>query len=364
MHVRDTHYNEWMDRMPTTAAAECTAFAPGRVNLIGEHTDYNEGLALPFAISAGARVIARPGPQAGTCVAHALDVEESDAFPLIGAERADGWRAFVRGVVGELAAAGIALPAVELEITGDVPRGAGLSSSAALEVALALGLMGLAAAEPLDNLELAKLCSRVENTWVGAQSGLLDQLASICSTPEHALLIDFRTLMLTPVPLELADYQLVSLDSGEAHALNESGYNDRREECRQACEQLGLTSLRDATPEAAASLPAPLHRRVRHVIAENQRVLDAVAALQTGDLNYLGELLNASHASLRDDYEISTEPVERTVAALRDAGAIGARIMGGGFGGSVLALLGPGVRAPEGAVVLEAAAGARLLGPR
>jgi galactokinase len=350
-----------MDPARTTDSSEITAFAPGRVNLIGEHTDYNDGLALPFAIGAGVRVTARPGPTAGTCVVHALDVGESDSFPLIGAERVGGWRAFVRGVADELGVAGIALPAVELEITGDVARGAGLSSSAALEVSLAVALMAMAAAEPLEAVELARLCSRVENTWAGARSGLLDQLASICSTPEHALLIDFRTLALTPVPLRLGEHRLVSVDSGQAHSLSESGYNDRREECRRACEALGLASLRDATLEAAGSLPAPLDRRVRHLVTENERVLDVVASLQARDLDYVGELLNASHASLRDDYEVSTDQVERTVAALRDGGAIGARIMGGGFGGSVLALMPPGVALPERALELEAGDGARLL---
>jgi galactokinase len=351
-----------MGRVPTTDRSDVIAFAPGRVNLIGEHTDYNDGLALPFGISAGVRVTARPGREAGICVARALDVDESDSFPMIGPQRADGWRAFVRGVVAELTAAGVALPAAELEITGDVPRGAGLSSSAALEVALALALIGLARADPLYDIALAKLCSRVEHSWVGAQSGLLDQLASICAIPAHALLIDFRTLVLTPVPLRLAGYRLVSVHSGQPHSLGESGYNDRREECRQACAQLGLTSLRDATLEAAESLPAPLDRRVRHLVTENARVLDAVKALRTGELDDLGELLNASHASLRDDFQVSTDAVERTVTALREAGAIGARIVGGGFGGSVLGLLPPGLPAPDGALVLEAGGGARLLG--
>jgi galactokinase len=347
--------------MPTTDSSDITAFAPGRVNLIGEHTDYNEGLALPIAISAGVRVTARPGQQAGTCVVHARDLDETDRFALIAAERADGWRAFARGIVAELGATGIALPSCELEIVGDVPRGAGLSSSAALEVALALALMGLAGSDATSDIELARLCSRVENTWVGAHSGLLDQLASICAVPAHALLIDFRTLALTPVPLKLADYALVTVHSGQEHSLSVSGYNDRREECRQACELLGLTSLRDATLDAARSLPDPLDRRVAHLVSENERVLDAVAALQSGDLDYLGELLNASHRSLREDYEVSTDAVEQTVGALREAGAIGARIVGGGFGGSVLGLLPPGCPVPAGAVVLEAGGGARLL---
>ncbi len=348
--------------MPSTDRAEFTAFAPGRVNLIGEHTDYNQGLALPIAVGAGVQVCARPGHEAGACVVRALDLAETDRFPVAGAQRVDGWRAYVRGIVAELAAAGVALAACELEIRGDLPRGAGLSSSAALEVALALALLGLAGVEPWDPLELARLCSRVEHTWVGAESGLLDQLASLCAIPAHALLIDFASLTVAPVPLALGGYRLITVPSGQVHALNRSGYNDRRAECRQAAEALGLTSLREATLADAASLPAPLDRRVRHVVSENARVLDAVAALQSGDLDHLGALLNASHASLRDDYAVSTPAVEATVAALLAAGAIGARIVGGGFGGSVLGLLPPGVAAPAGAVEHEAGAGARLLG--
>jgi galactokinase len=350
-----------MARMPTTDNAELTAFAPGRVNLIGEFTDYNEGLALPFAITAGVRVSARPGRVPGTCLADARDIGETDSFLIADPDRRPGWRAFVRGMVAELGAAGIAIPACELDITGDLPRGAGLSSSAALEVALGLGLIALSGAQRPDDLTLAQLCSRVENTWVGAQSGLLDQLASICSAPEHALLIDFRSLAVTRVPLELDDYTLVAVDSGEEHSLAESGYNARRAECQQAAAALGLPSLRDATLADADSLPAPLDRRVRHLVGENTRVLEAVDSLAAGDLDALGELLNASHVSLRDDYEVSTPAVERTVDRLMDHGAVGARIMGGGFGGSVLALLPPELGVPEGAMVLEAGGAARIV---
>jgi galactokinase len=350
-----------MARTPTTASAEVRAFAPGRVNLIGEHTDYNQGLALPFAITAGVSVSARRGSVPGTCLADALDVAETDSFLIADPPRRPGWRAFVRGMVAELGSAGVAIPACELEISGDLPRGAGLSSSAALEVSLGLSLLALAGVELEDELALARLCSRVENTWVGAQSGLLDQLASICAEPEHALLIDFATLALTSVPLELEDYVLVALDSGEEHSLAESGYNVRRRQCAEACEALGIASLREATLADAESLPNPLNRRARHIVTENQRVLEAVESLREGDLERLGELLNASHASLRDDYEVSTAAVEATVERLIDFGAVGARIMGGGFGGSVLALLPPDGGVPGAAMILEAGGPARVV---
>lgn len=340
-----------------------TAFAPGRVNLIGEHTDYNAGLALPFAIAAGVRVSARPGHEAGTCVAHARDIGETDRFAIDAVEAAPGWRAFVRGVVAELGAAGIPVPAAELDIRGDVPRGIGLSSSAALEVALCLSLLALADARLDDPLRLARLCSAVENRWVGADSGLLDQIASICARPGHALLIDFGTLAIRPIPLRLGGYTLVAVSSGQEHALHASGYNQRRQECREACRALGVASLREATPDAVATLPEPLRRRARHIVTENVRVLATVEALAADDLDRVGELLSASHVSQRDDYEVSTPQVDATVERLLNIGAVGARIVGGGFGGSVLALLPPGMSAPEGAMVLSAAAGARLLAP-
>jgi galactokinase len=242
-----------------------------------------------------------------------------------------------------------------------VPQGAGLSSSAALAVALCLALLALAGEpEPVDRVALARLCSRIENDWVGARTGLLDQLACLLGAAGRALLIDFRTLEARHVPLALGDWRLVTLDSGERRVLGGSGYNARRAECERARALLGLASLRDAEPALAAALPAPLDRRVRHVLSENARVRDAVAALEAGDLAALGPLLDASHASLRDDYEASTPAVERTVAALRGAGAAGARMVGGGFGGQVLALLPPGAQRPEGAIEVRPAGGARL----
>jgi galactokinase len=322
------------------------------VNLIGEHTDYNAGLALPFAIARGVTVTAEP--LSGDRVqARALDLGEQDEFPLAAPERTRGWRAFVRGTVAELTAAGYALRPCRLEISGDLDQGLGLSSSAALETALCLALLAVAGeAEPADRRELAKLCSRVENEWVGAETGLLDQLASLCGEPGGAIRIDFATLDIEPVPLALGDWSLVTLDSGAAHSIAESGYNDRRRECREACERLGITTLREAHADDIERLPEPLAGRARHVLTENARVDAMVAALRAEDLREVGRLLDASHASLRDDYDASVPEVERTVAKLKDAGAAGARMVGGGFGGAVLALLGPGVVRPGGALTV------------
>ena len=318
------------------------AFAPGRVNLIGEHTDYNEGLCLPFAIESGVTVTAelREGPE-------------------ITAESLPGDDPYLRGAVAELRAAGIHPPGCVLEVAGDLPAGAGLSSSAALCVALTLALCGTAGAAPPAPPELARLCSRIENEYAGAETGLLDQLASLLGEEGRALRLDMRTLESAPVELDLGGHVLAALDSGAPRGLAASGYNERRAECRRATELLGLESLRDARD--GSGLPDPLDRRVRHVITENERVDAAVAALEERNPEALGWLLDASHRSLRDDYEVSVPEVERAVAACRDAGALGARIMGGGFGGSVLALFPPEAALPERAVRVRAARGARVV---
>jgi galactokinase len=359
------------------------AFAPGRVNLIGEHTDYNGGLALPFAIAQGITVSAHTDatlagpdaeePAAGAAAgvpdparieAVACDLGERDEFTA--GERAPpgGWRAFVRGAVGELRREGWMLPPARLRIEGDLPRGAGLSSSAALEVALCMALMELAR-EPRPPrpapIELARLCARVENDWVGARTGLLDQLASLCGEAEHAVLIDFHTLDVQLVPLRLGDWRLVVLDSGERHELASSGYNTRRAECARACELLGIDYLSEADEGAIAVLPEPLRMRARHVLGEDVRVHAAVGALRRGELQALGALLDASHESLRDLYEVSTPALDDAATLLRERGAAGARMIGGGFGGSVLGLFAPEVQPPAEARVVHPSAGARLL---
>jgi galactokinase len=318
------------------------AFAPGRVNLIGEHTDYNDGLCLPFAIARGVTVT----------------VDLHDGGQIVAPELGDEDR-FLRGAVAELRRAGVELPGCRLEIDSDLPTGAGLSSSAALCVALSLALYAAAGRAPPRPVRLAQMCSRIETDWAGQETGLLDQLASLLGEVGRALRLDMRTLEASSVELELHGHVLATLDSGAPRSLAASGYNERRDECRRALEQLGLESLRDA--DDGSSLPPPLDRRVRHVISENERVDAAVAALASGDLAALGELLDASHASLRDDYEVSVPEVERAVAACRKGGALGARIMGGGFGGSVLALFPPGAALPDGALRVEAGQGALLL---
>ncbi len=355
---------------------EVRAFAPGRVNLIGEHTDYNSGLALPFAIAEGVTVRARARAE-GHIRAQALDMNESDDFaladlplltaakprdpPLPKSQRGEGWRGFVRGVTAELQRAGVALGGADLEIHGEVPRNAGLSSSAALEVSLCLALLGLADAD-FDRRELARLCSRVENEWLAAHTGLLDQLASLYGEADTALRIDFSNLDIQPVPLVLADgWRLVTLDSGDPRALAASGYNERRAECARACELLGVESLREAQERSLEQLPPVLARRVRHVLEENARVLATVAALHGGALEQVGALLDASHASLRDLYECSTPAVEVAVRALKEAGALGARLVGGGFGGHVLGLFPPGALPPQHAREVRPSRGAHLL---
>jgi galactokinase len=339
---------------------QMSAFAPGRVNLIGEHTDYNQGLCLPFAIRYGVTVSVRASEDE-VIRARAEDLGEEDMFRALEPQPAAGWRAFVRGTVGELLRAGYRSPGGLLTIRGDVPRGTGLSSSAALEVALALALLAHSGESEPDRLELARLCSRVENRWVGARTGLLDQMAALFGRAGHAVRLDMRDLSVTPIPLRLDGWRLVTVDSGVEHVHAASGYNERREECDTARRMLGVPSLRESRLADAASLPSPLDRRVRHVIEENERVEQAVAALEHRDLAELGRLLDASHASLRDLYEVSVPAVEETVELLRATGAAGARMIGGGFGGSVLALFPPAVQPPAGALEVVAGPAARLL---
>jgi galactokinase len=293
-------------------------------------------------------------------VAIADDLGERDEFDAGSPARADGWRAFARGVVAELGRAGVRVPPAQVSFGGSVRPGAGMSSSAALEVGLTLALLALAGAE-LDRITIAKLCSTVENEWVGANTGLLDQLASLYGAPDTALRIDFAVLSVEPVPLELHGWRLATLDSGERHVHASSGYNERRAECVRACELLGVDSLREADADTAAALPEPLARRVRHVLGENARVEEAVVALRAGDLPALAVLLEEAHASLRDDYEISTPTVEAARRRMLDAGAAGARLIGGGFGGSVLGLFPPDRPPPEDAHEVHPGPGAHRL---
>ncbi|HEX3510015.1 MAG TPA: galactokinase family protein [Solirubrobacteraceae bacterium] len=344
--------------MPPDAAS---AFAPGRINLIGEHTDYNLGFALPFAIADGITAHAELVPGSETVDADAVDLGESDRFAVADPEPAEGWRAFARGIVAELRGAGVRVPGARVRFGGSVRTGAGMSSSAALEVALCLALRAISGEDELDRVAIAQLCSRVENEWVGARTGLLDQLASLYGARESALRIDFRSLEIEQVPLRLGRWQLATLDSGERHVHASSGYNERRAECARACELLGIDSLRDVDPRSIEDLPPLLAARARHVVSENERVLAAIAALAADDMPALAVLLNAAHASLRDDYEASTPAVEGARERLLESGAAGARMIGGGFGGSVLGLFPPGVAPPREAMPVAPGPGAHLI---
>jgi galactokinase len=344
-----------------------SAFAPGRVNLIGEHTDYNGGRSLAFAIKEGTTVRAVP-LAAAVIEVFALDLGDSDRFALTEIAATPGWRGFVRGVAAELIADGHPLRGTELQISGTVPQGSGLSSSASLCVSLCLALLAASDIPAPPLLGLARLCSRVEHRWVGANSGMLDQIASLGGAAGAALHIDFSRLTFAEVPLDLGDYTLATLDSGQEHKHGNghgpyagTGYNRRREECAEACAVLGVASLSESTLAQADQLPDPLRGRARHVVTENERVLAAVAALEGGDLARVGQLLNESHASLRDDYEVSTPTVERAVERLLDAGAVGARLIGGGFGGHVLGLFEDASGLPHDARVVTPGPGARLL---
>jgi galactokinase len=324
---------------------ECAWRAPGRANLIGEHTDYNDGLALPFAlerrtVAAVARradgllaVRSRQVPGPGVRVP--LDKLEPGAVT--------GWAAYPAGVLWALRAAGHQVGGVSLAIDSDLPQGAGLASSAALECAVAMAVTsvhGLAVSRP----ELVTLTRRAENDFVRMPCGMLDQSASLLCRAGCALLLDCRTGSGVPVPLGMAaaGASLMIIDTMAAHVLADGAYAARRRECAEAARSLGVPALRDITEfSGLASLLADpmLRRRARHVITENQRVKQSVALLRSGDVAGVGALLSESHRSLRDDFEVSWPEADAVVAAAAGAGTLGARMMGGGFGGSVIALL-------------------------
>jgi galactokinase len=318
--------------------------APGRVNLIGEHTDYNEGYVLPFALGQGVRAAAgrrdddvlelcsrqAPGP--------AVRVDAGSLTP----GDVPGWAGYAAGVAWALREAGHAVGGARVAIDADLPQGAGLSSSAALECATAValtGLYGMTIAPP----ELARLARRAENDFVGVPTGIMDQSASLECTRGHALLLDCRSLATAQVPLDLAaaGAELLVLDTRVRHEHAGGSYTSRRRACEQAAALLGVPALRDVTDlDWLDRLPDPvLRRRARHVVTEDRRVLEVTGLLRTGDVAEVGPLLTESHRSLRDDFEVSWAQADVAVDAATAAGALGARMMGGGFGGSVIVLV-------------------------
>jgi galactokinase len=324
--------------------------APGRVNLLGEHTDYNEGFVFPMAIDAGITMV---GALNGTnqIQLYSLDFEASDRFSVeeIVPSSSRRWTNYLRGVCAEFKKAGLPLQGLDLILEGNVPQGAGLSSSAALEVAAALLISALHDWE-MDRVELVKLAQRAENDFVGVASGIMDQFASMMGQKDHALFLDCRSLdyELIPTPFEQQGYSVVVTNTRVQRGLVESEYNARRQECSEAVEHLkrhlpGISSLRDVSMDQMPliqALPPVLAQRARHVVTENDRVLQGILALQAGDLVRFGQYLNASHDSLRFDFEVSCPELDLLVElAQKVQGVLGSRMTGAGFGGCTISLV-------------------------
>lgn len=321
-----------------------TYSAPGRVNLIGEHTDYNGGFALPIALPQRTSVIFTPA-ETDTLTVFSDRADVPVDIPLDTTPgQVTGWGAYAAGVIWALRDSGFSVPGGTMMIHSDVPIGSGLSSSAALECAV-LGALASAGGLNIDRLEQARIGQRAENDYVGAPTGLLDQLSSLFGEVSSALLIDFRDLAVHPVPFDpdASGVTLLLFDSGQRHGHVDGEYAARRASCERAAAALGVASLREVQHrgvQALAAVTEPVDaRRARHVLTENERVLDFVAALAELDFPAAGRLFTASHTSMRDDFEITTEHLDVIVDSAVAAGALGARMTGGGFGGCVIALV-------------------------
>lgn len=316
--------------------------APGRVNLIGEHTDYNDGFVLPMAINRAVWIALRPRTDRKVILS-SLNFEDDIAIDLDALQNENaGWREYIKGVAFILQQQGYALRGWEGVLAGDVPIGAGLSSSAAVEMATARAFAAVSHL-PWDPAAMAKVGQRAENEWVGMNCGIMDQMISAAGERDHALLIDCRSLetQLVPLPPETV---VVVLDTATRRGLVDSAYNERRAQCERAAAFFGVPALRDVALDSFTSradeLDPVTRRRARHVITENQRTLDAAEAMRAGDAARMGELMNASHVSMRDDFEISRAEMDFMVATAQSHPAcFGARMTGGGFGGAAVALV-------------------------
>ncbi len=330
----------------TGTKAPLLARAPGRVNLIGDHTDYNDGFVLPMAIDRAVWIALRPSED-GHVVAHSLDFHEDATFDVNELKRGnDGWVEYVRGVAWALGAraghAADSLRGWEGVLAGDVPVGAGLSSSAALELATARAFAATSALA-WNPTEMALAAQRAENEWVGVNCGIMDQLISAAGVVGHALLIDCRSLATRAVPLP-DDVAVVVLDTATRRGLVDSAYNERRARCEAAARTFGVKALRDVDEhmfaERAGELDEVTRRRARHVVSEDARTLAAADALAAGDVRRVGILMDESHRSLRDDFEVSRPELDAMVEIARaQPGCLGARMTGAGFGGCAVALV-------------------------
>jgi galactokinase len=317
--------------------------APGRINLIGEHTDYNLGFALPIALPE--RTVVTYVPDDSTEVVARSDREDGDVRIPLGTTPGDvaGWAGYVAGVMWALRGAGHRIKGGTMSIESDVEMGSGVASSAALECAV-LGALATAAGLRIDRIELARIAQQAENDYVGAPTGMMDQLASLCGEPRKALMIDFREPTVRPVAFDpdASDIALLLINSLAPHQHADGEYASRRSSCERAAADLGVSSLREVQDQGVAVLAAVTDmvdaRRARHILTDNHRVLDVVAALEESDFTTIGTLFNASQASMRDDFEITTEHIDLIADTAVEAGALGARMTGGGFGGCVIAL--------------------------
>ncbi len=312
--------------------------APGRVSLIGGHTDYNEGFVLPMAIDRRTVIAARP--RTDRIVAVSSSDFPDTSFDLGSLERGSGWGEYLKGVAWSMGAD--SLPGWEGVVVSTIPLGASLSSSAALEIATALTFITLAD-QDWDPVEGALLSSRAENGWVGVSSGIMDQLISACGLADHAILIDCRDLSQKPAPLP-GGVSVVVLDTGTRRQLTESAYNQRRAECTEAAQGFGVASLRDLTMPAVHNPPKGLSdiaiRRARHIVGENERTLSAAEAMDAGDSTRLGNLISRAHVSLRDNFEVSSPVLDAMVeAAQASPGCLGASMTGAGFAGCAIAIV-------------------------
>jgi len=318
--------------------------APGRINLIGEHTDYNLGFALPIALPE--RTVVTYLPDDGAEIAAHSDREQGDVRIPLDTAPGDvtGWAAYVAGVVWALRQAGHRILGGTMAITSDVEMGSGVSSSAALECAV-LGALTTAVGLRIDRIELARIAQRAENDYVGAPTGMMDQLASLCGEARKALMIDFREPTVRPVAFDpdASNVALLLIDSRAPHQHAGGEYAARRTSCERAAADLGVSSLREVQDRGVSVLAGvtdPVDkRRARHILTDNQRVLDVVAALGDFDFGAIGEILTDSQASMRDDFEITTAHIDLIADTAVRSGALGARMTGGGFGGCVIALV-------------------------